>query len=264
VVRAREQRQHLRPPATIGARRAVHPLLTLQRAAGNRAVGHLLQRDDKRPSAWIPTSPTLDIFAVRSQDALATTRALGQHEREIAASVYGESIDLDRVRIASSAIVNTPTTLGDTIRTAHGEIDNATLVHELMHVWQYQTQGISYISCSLAGQAQGVVTHWDRNWAYEYEEPGPSSRLANYGPEQQAMIVETAYQRRLLETGYYARLIAEVRRARPRPGGMGAAIDDRGLGPRQTAIPFGPLSPDPRSEEMGGTVPQLQWRFRGL
>jgi hypothetical protein len=45
---------------------------------------------------------------------------------------------------------------------------------------------------------------------------------------------------------------------------MGAAIDDRGLGPRQNAIPYGPLSPDPRSEEMGGTVPQLQWRFRGL
>jgi len=194
------------------------------------------------------------------QQAFASSvRPLGRRERELAAGVFGESIDLDRVRIARTSIVATPTTLADTIRTSR-EIGDATLIHELTHVWQFQTSGLTYISCSLAGQAEGAIAHGGRDWAYEYAPPTVRSRLSDYGPEQQAMIVEDAFRTHRLDDPPYARLIAELRRARPRPGGMAAAIDERALGPRRLD-PVGPLAPDPRSEEMGGTVPQLQWRF---
>jgi hypothetical protein len=163
------------------------------------------------------------------------------------------------VRIARTSVVATPTTLANTIRTSH-EIGDATLTHELTHVWQYQASGLRYISCSLAGQTEGTLLHGDRNWAYEYKTPTASSRLSDYGPEQQAMIVEDAFRAHKLEDAPYARLIAEVRRARPRAGGDAAAIDERALGPRRLEPP-GPLSPDPRSQELGGTVPPLEWRF---
>ena len=246
-----------RPVAASG-----HRLLALQRTAGNRAVGRLLQRQDRRPSRWLPTSPTLDISAGLMQQAFTTSsRSLTERERTIATTVYGQSIDLDRVRIARSSVVATPTTLGDTIRTSR-DLDDATLVHELMHIWQFQTSGLEYISCSLAGQAAGAIAHRDRNWAYEYAAPTERSRLADYGPEQQAMLVEDAFRLRRLEDRVYGRLVAEVRRARPRAGGLGAAIDDRaGLTGTRFTDPHGPLAPDPRSQELGGTVPQLQWRF---
>jgi hypothetical protein len=240
---------------------AGHPLLALQRTAGNRAVGRLLQREDRRPSRWLPTSPTLDISAGLMQQAFTTSaRQLTERERTIATTVYGQSIDLDRVRVARSSVVATPTTLGDTIRTSR-DLDDATLVHELMHIWQYQTSGLEYISCSLAAQAAGTIAHGDRNWAYEYSPPTERSRLADYGPEQQAMLIEDAFRLGRLEDREHGRILAEVRRARPRPGGLGAAIDERaGLGgPRMD--PLGPLAPNPRAEELGGTVPQLQWRF---
>jgi hypothetical protein len=235
-------------------------VLGLQRAAGNRATAAVLQRQERRPSAWLPTSPTLDIAAAEMQEAFASAvRPLDERERGIAAGVFGSSLDLDRVRIATTSVVATPTTLGDTIRTA-GSIDDATLVHELTHVWQFQTAGLRYISCSLAGQAEGELLHGDRNWAYDYGTIVDGARLSDFGPEQQAMLVENAFSAGALDDPPYAALIAELRRARPRPGGLGAAIDERGLGPRRPE-PLGPLGPDPRSEELGGTVPQLEWRF---
>jgi hypothetical protein len=248
-------------PRTAAA--ASHPVLALQRAAGNRAVGRLLQRENRRPPAWIPSSPTLDIGASVMQQAFTSqVRGLTRREHEVGERVYGASIDLRRVRIGYSTTVATPTTLGDTIRT-ETEMSDETLVHELMHVWQHQTQGLGYISCSLAAQTVGHVAHGDRNWAYEYDLPGPETRLSDYSPEQQAMLVEDAFRLNRLEGDpVFGRVISEVRRARPRPGGARAAIADRaGLGGPSRDDPFRTMAPDPRSEEMGGTVPQLQWRF---
>ena len=76
------------------------------------------------------------------------------------------------------------------------------------------------------------------------------------------MLVEDAFRLGRLDDREYGRILAEVRRARPRPGGVGAAIDERaGLGGPRRMDPLGPLAPNPRAEELGGTVPQLQWRF---
>lgn len=250
------------------AARPQHPLLALQRSAGNRAVAQLVQRDERRPSWFMPESPTVNIAAQNMQAAFATRiRPLTQREKDVAQPVYQGSVDLERVQIATTSVLAAPTTLANTIR-VKGDITDDTLIHELAHVWQYQTSGLRYVSCALAGQVQGAVGHGDRNWTYEFDPTKPGTRLADYGPEQQAQIIQNAFILGKLDdpSSFYGPLVAEFRRARPRPDDPGRDIDEAaGLGPRR----LDPLAPIPgtagagdwRSQEMGGQVPQLQWRF---
>jgi len=251
-----------------GGAAAEHPLLALQRSAGNRAVGRLLQRDERRPSWFMPESPTVNIAALNMQGAFASDiRPLTQREKDLAQPVYRGSVDLDRVQIATTRVLAAPTTLANTIR-VNGAITDDTLIHELAHVWQYQTSGLRYVSCALAGQVEGAVGHGDRNWTYEFDPTRSGTRLADYGPEQQAQIMQNAFILGKLDdmSSFYGPLVAEFRRARPRPHDPGRDVDEAaGLGPRRLD-PFAPIpgsagGGDWRSQELGGQVPQLQWRF---
>jgi hypothetical protein len=249
------------------ARAAAHPLLGLQRTAGNRAVTAMIQRDgERRPSAFMPEMPTVSISAGLMQDAFAShIRPLTQREKDVATPVFRGSVDLERVRVATTRLLNAPTTLGNTIR-VNGSMSDDTLVHELTHVWQYQTSGLRYVSCALAGQAEGAVLHGGRDWTYEFDPTHVGTHLTDYGPEQQAQIVQYAFLLGKLDetTGFYGPKVAEVRRARPRPQDLGRDIDEvAGLGPRDrdATPPLTGLGGDWRSQEMGGQVPQLQWRF---
>jgi hypothetical protein len=241
-----------------------HPVLSLQRAIGNRATAQLLARQERRPSWWMPSSPTVDIAALRMNQAfVSSSRSLTDRERGVARPVFGDSVDLDRVRIGLTNVLAAPTTLGNLIR-VKGTISDDTLVHELTHVWQYQTSGLHYISCALAGQAEGTVLHGGRDWTYQFDPSHHGTHLADYGPEQQAEIVQVAFlTNQLDDPNFYGPLVAEVRRARPRPEDPGFDIDEAaGVTNPATRIPYGAVgAPDPRSEEMGGNVPQLQWRF---
>ena len=261
-----ERRSDAAPAVSPTAPAGRHQLLRLQTSAGNRAVGRLLMRDEKRPSWFMPSSPTIDIFAIQNQDLLITSRRpLSKEEIALGKSVYQDSLDFSRIQMAKTDVLSAPTTLGDTIRVKTETIDNATLIHELMHVWQYQTSGIAYMSCALAGQVQGTIAHGDRNWTYEYKPGTAGTKLADYGPEQQASIIEDAWKNKKLDDKeFYGRFVEEVRRARPRPKDIARDINERAgtTGPAQRATDyFGPVPRDPRSEEMGGNVPQLQWRF---
>ena len=188
-------------------------------------------------------------------------RRLFEREKTVAKGVFGTSVDLDRVRIARTSVLAAPTTLANTIRVKE-DISDDVLIHELTHVWQYQTSGLRYISCALAGQAQGAIAHGDRNWTYEYDVSKTETHLGDYGPEQQAQIVQDAFRSGKLENDpFFSPKVAEVRRAQPRPDDPGADVDEAaGMGPRRLD-PTGPLAPDPRSQEMGGSVAQLQWRW---
>jgi hypothetical protein len=264
-VREHRPEQRSEPkPATASPR---HPAPDLLRAAGNRAVARVLARDPadvRRPSRLLPESPTLNIFALQNQQLFAgEVRRLTQAEKDVGRTVFQDSLDLERVRVAVTSVLSAPTTLGNTIRSATREVETGVLIHELTHVWQYQTSGLRYISCALAGQIQGTVAHGDRNWTYEYDPTRTDTRFDDYGPEQQAYIVENAYaQGKLEDAAFYGPLVAEVRKARPRPDDPSFAMDEAAgmTGPKRID-PFAPTAPDWRSEEMGGTVAQLQWRF---
>jgi hypothetical protein len=258
-------------PGPRAARASEHPLLALQRTAGNRAVAQMLQRDDiRRPSWFMPESPTVNIAALNMQGAFASSiRPLTQREKDVARPVYQGSVDLERVRVATTSVLAAPTTLANTIR-VRDSISDDTLIHELGHVWQYQTSGLRYVSCALAGQIEGSVGHGTRNWTYGFDPTRMGTHLSDYGPEQQAQIIQNAFILGKLDdtTGFYGPLVAEFRRARPRPDDPGRDVDEAaGLaGPRRDALPpmgspGGGSGGDWRSQEMGGQVPQLQWHF---
>jgi hypothetical protein len=149
---------------------------------------------------------------------------LTSREVSVAKFIFQQSVAYDKVRIATLFLVNVPTTLGNNICKPAGYVmSDATLIHELTHVWQYQTQGQKYISNSALYQLSGIISAGQRNTAYLYTVV-PGQSLYKYTAEQQAMIVEHYYR---YSTGEkislitpttikdYERMIAQVRAARP-------------------------------------------------
>ena len=135
------------------------------------------------------------------------TRSLSDREKAVARSVFGNSINLNLVRIDEAswsvpvakalkgANKHRPFTTFHTINT-WGSMDDATLIHELTHVWQYENDGAVYIPNALAGQGS------DEGYNYG-DVAGLTNQLTKYGdvdnafenfnPEQQAHIIEDYY-----------------------------------------------------------------------
>jgi hypothetical protein len=88
--------------------------------------------------------PVLETFAYQYGWAFGSGRSLDDAERRVAREVFVGSLDLDVVRIVNTTLAAAPTTLGDYIRT-NGPMSNATLIHELTHVWQFQHGGAAYM-----------------------------------------------------------------------------------------------------------------------
>jgi hypothetical protein len=143
-------------------------------------------------------------------------RKLTKREKDIARKVFRNSVHLSSVRVVVTGIASAPTTLGNNIRVLPGyKMSNATLIHELMHVWQYQTQGNKYISNSAYHQVKGMVTKGGRNAAYEVTIVSGQS-IYRYTAEHQAMIVENYYSNsKNKHNKDYQRMIREVRNAQP-------------------------------------------------
>lgn len=147
-------------------------------------------------------------------------RALAPGELAAARGVFGEAIRWDEVRVHARGF--TPFQLRRTAVAPNGAIhfrpedhradfsirwdEAAWLIHELTHVWQYQT-------------GQWVLPRglWERR--YGYGRLDPARPLIDYGIEQQAAIVEDWYR--------MTRGVAPWR-------GEGSAADYRAV------LPFGP------------------------
>lgn len=81
------------------------------------------------------------------------TRPLRSWEHELGKRIYGNSIRWHRVRIDEAAWLGPKQyqlcyVSGFAIN-SWGSMDNALLIHELMHVWQYQRIGLVYIAKAL-------------------------------------------------------------------------------------------------------------------
>jgi|GEM_PF-2814015 len=84
-------------------------------------------------------------------------QALDEHQRKLLSSVFGDSIDLDNVRVQESPSwmfnEGRQFVLGNTIHVPSGTVTpDRTLVHEAAHVWQYQNNGAGYIADSILQQ----------------------------------------------------------------------------------------------------------------
>jgi len=150
--------------------------------------------------------------------AFGRGRSLNDAERREAREIFGNSLDLDPVRIVTTRLAAAPTTLGDYIR-ASGSMSTATLIHELTHVWQYQHGGAAYISDSICHQVAAWAATGSRNAAYDLTDVvRPGKSFSEYTAEQQAMIVETYYDEPDKRTDpVYQALIDQVRRRSPAP-----------------------------------------------
>ncbi len=141
------------------------------------------------------------------------SRPLTDAEKELARSVYGDSIRLDAVRIASDSIysIDVSKTIGNTIhlRTAvRTDLSNkALLIHELGHVWQYQSQGWGYIPESLAVQLLAFVRTGSTSAAYDWEADFlKGTPWEELNPEQQAESVAEYFYYRELNNGAHTDL----------------------------------------------------------
>ena len=161
--------------------------------------------------------PALENFATQYGNILSSdARWLSQSEKNTARPIFQSSINLDVVQIVKAGAVNAPATLGNFIRVTPGyTMSDAILIHELTHIWQYQTQGNRYISDSLYHQTVATIRDGHRNAAYNVTiVPGQS--FYRYTAEHQAVIVEEYFSDRSKRHDRdYMRLIQEVRSARP-------------------------------------------------
>lgn len=206
--------------------------------------------------------PTLEVFSALHGNALSLGgRPLYRDEKTDAEFIFGSSIDLDKVRVVHAVVANAPTTLGNFIRIPmNGSIDRRTLIHELTHIWQYQTKGTAYISDSLFHQVAATVTTGSRNGAYAVTEADMRVNSINSLPaEKQAVIVETFYAVPTVRTeADYMRFINQVRSARPLPESI--ILEEAAFGPGggRRDMFEDPTRPGGASQ---GTVPILRIEF---
>lgn len=162
--------------------------------------------------------PTLELFALRSGGALATrTRRLTPTETDAASVIFQQSLDLSPVRVIVSRFTGPPFTVGSNIRSRTSQLPLRTMIHELTHVWQYQTKGMGYVSDSVWHQGKAALSSSSRDGAYSYKIT-PRKSLHQYTAEQQASIVEHYFaSSKARKNPSYQTLIDELRRTRPIP-----------------------------------------------
>lgn len=116
-------------------------------------------------------------------------RPLTAYERYLARFVFGEAIDLDKVRIDERARVGPKQYhlcyVSFNIINSWGKMRDDILIHELVHVWQYQHLGAEYIPRAL--WAQRTLEGYDygginalheamklgkKFWEFNYEQQG--------------------------------------------------------------------------------------------
>jgi hypothetical protein len=243
------------------------PMLRIASSLGNRALGVLLQRKE----AVSVRSPSLEVSALVGQQAFATARPspLTSAEVQLGRSVFGSSIDFTRVRIAPSPVIAAPTTLGDTIRVPPSYVMPAhVLIHELTHIWQYQTKGTAYVSDSAFHQSAAWITSAIKSGISQASRGGAynptivsGKSIHAYTAEEQATIVEQFFLfPQLASNADYQRMIGEVRASRPRPASLAFDVEQAaGLPPRQLALPPRPGNEGGLGETRG--VPLIEFRF---
>lgn len=126
-------------------------------------------------------------------------RHLTLAERTNAVGIFYDSIDYGAVRVSrgSPLALVSATAIGNTInlRSEHfvgntmelSPTGRLVLVHELAHVWQYQSGGFAYIRSSLFAQMVALIFTGSRRAAYDWRRAHNASQPWNeWNAEQQA------------------------------------------------------------------------------
>jgi hypothetical protein len=137
------------------------------------------------------------------------SRGLSKDEREFLKQTYGDSLNLEDIRVHRGNLTHelgmAPHTVGNDIYlpdegpnncfNADGSLNEQgrmTLVHEAFHVYQAQHGGNGYIHEALEAQVGGIVDSGNRNAAYNWLPALRSGKpFDEWNPEQQAELIET-------------------------------------------------------------------------
>jgi hypothetical protein len=137
-----------------------------------------------------------------------TTRKLTGHEMGLARTVFGQSIDYHKVIIDEKAILGPKqyqfAYVSLNMINIYGEIQPVHLVHELMHVWQYQHLGIRYIPRALHAQHFGDGYHYGGIEAIHHA-LGRGKTILDFNYEQQAEIAADYF---CIQHGYQPKYVA--------------------------------------------------------
>jgi hypothetical protein len=153
-----------------------------------------------------------------------------------AARFYGPSIDFSRVTVRPSrvALGGRAWTAGNTIRLPDGATSQATLIHELAHVWQYQNGNLQL----LRGVVEQIAYQLGRN-PYDYggaagvrTAVSAGTPLTRFRNESQAQVVEDYWSARHVPgaTGYRRESFAPAYVADLR-----TLVEEAGIGTRTPA-----------------------------
>jgi hypothetical protein len=167
--------------------------------AGGRAVGGVADMAARSAQS----APTITLLAGGMQPP---SRKLTDDEKNLLREVYGDSVDLDAVRVSVGGPLNNamdPHTVGNTIYLPSDQTGPVTdaagnltaagslLIHESGHVWQSQNGGGDYISQAVFPQAVAKLQGQDRGVAYDYNSAIRDGKsFSQLNPEQQAEYVE--------------------------------------------------------------------------
>ena len=152
------------------------------------------------------------------------TRPLSSREIKVAQSVFGDALSYELIRLDESAFIG-PRQGKFAYVSFHtinswGKMPDSILIHELMHVWQYEQMGAVYIPKALAAQ------HSKHGYDYgglEALEEHQAIGLKAFNLEQQADIVADYYRIKndikpqwakatKADLGVYESYIGEIRR----------------------------------------------------
>lgn len=167
-------------------------------------LAHTVQQTEGRaPPAIQRQRPRVEVRSPVVEETLTQVSsvaggAVGRPLREVeikhAEAIFGTSIDYGRVRLVRGVLDFV--TIGNNIYIPNNytilhAYHAQTLIHELVHVWQYQHGGTSYISGSIVAQIGGSL-QGTRNIAYDYRLSAGDS-FYDFNPEQQGLIVENYF-----------------------------------------------------------------------
>ncbi len=124
-------------------------------------------------------------------------RHMNDYESELATSIFGSTIDYNRVFINNKAsLISSKYAFAYvTFNTINyrNDISNPIFIHEMAHIWQYQHFGSIYIAKALKAQRSAEVYDYGGiEGLYQAFQKGKA--LTDFNFEQQAEIIEDFYR----------------------------------------------------------------------
>ena len=141
------------------------------------------------------------VGAVQTAIGVQKSRPLSPAEKEVLRAIYWEALNYDAIRIVYepgilAGLNGREYTVGFTIYGFPAGISAETLVHESVHVWQFQYEGTKYIGQSLLLQLDEHVFspgYSSYNWKAVIP-PGPNGWYLIKSAEAQARFVQAVYK----------------------------------------------------------------------